>query len=738
MSNTYRGFFGASTIAISLLLAAPAFAQDDVLSDQASDQESTTRSNVIVVTAQRREQNLQETAVTITALDSAALANQGIEDVQGISRAVPNLQLLPVTANPSNLQVGLRGGAEQVGGLIVSEPVVGIYIDDVYRARLQGSNSQLGDIERVEVLRGPQGTLYGRNNFSGALKLITKTPSASNQWLNASVGLGSFDEMKVTASAGGGLTDNLGASLSVLYRDVGDGYIYNRAQDETIGKEENLAIRGKLAFESGPFEATVSASYSKDDNDGYIAVAGLLPRVPTGKSDFVTTDDITPRFGNDPYVAEFPQDSFGRTETIAISLNAAYDFGGATLRSITGYVDLEDDWRWDLASGFETMPGVFSAGFDRTAIASANQFTQELQLQGDALDGSLNWILGAFYFHESGNQSLTDNIPIFFLFDLDPTFLNMETDSYAVFAQVDYAITDRATITLGGRYSKDNKKFDADIQSGFGAPNPRTAVSLDETFDSFTPKFGLDYELSDDLFAYASVSKGFKAGGFNGLSILNPFVLSAVYQPQTVWAYEAGLKSTFMDGNGRANITVFRNDISDLQQTSLIGPGSFAVQNVGDAKVFGVEFELFVSPAEGFDVFANVGYQDGDYKVLNPASQAATAGATDLPLVADWTLQGGFTYEGNFNDDIVARLGIDGAYIGDSFVEVTNSIQVKGYLRTNAFFALTTDDRQWELKFQVDNLTDEKNYVSGFVGTTSPGFTILKPRTFLVSLSYDM
>jgi iron complex outermembrane receptor protein len=737
-NNIFR--LTTSMLALCSPLAVQAQSSDQPAqgSSGAAASDPAANSNIIVVTAQRREQDLQKTAVTITALDATALADRGIEDVQGISRSVPNLQLLPVTANPSNLQVGLRGGAEQVGGLIVSEPVVGIYVDGVYRARLQGSNSQLGDIERIEVLRGPQGTLYGRNNFSGALKIITRTPSASNEWFNASIAYGSFEETKATVSAGRGLTDTLGGSLSVLYRNVGEGYITNLATGTDVGKEENIAVRGKLAFEDGPLEATLSASYSRDKNDGYIAVTGRLPRIPTGKSDFVTTDDITPRVGMDPYITQFPEQSLGRTETIAVSLDAAYDLGGATLRSITGYVDLEDDFRWDLAGGFEAAPGVYSAAFDRTSIASASQFTQEIQLQGEAIEGRMNWIIGGFYFHESGDQSLTDNLPIFGLFNLDPTFLNIKTDSYAAFAQVDYAITDRATVTIGGRYSQDKKSFNSSIQSGFGMPNPRTSVALDEKFNSFTPKFGLDYKLSDDLFAYASVSKGFKAGGFNGLSILNPTVLAAVYEPQSVWAYEGGLKGTFMDGNGRANITAFFNDISDLQQTSLIGPGSFAIQNVGDAEVWGIEFELSVSPAEGFNTFANVGYQSGKYKTLNPASQAGTAGATDLPLLSDWTFQAGINYEDNLTDDIIMRWGLDGAYVGDAFVEVTNSIQIKGYLRANTFVAVGTDDRKWELKFQVENLTDEVNYVSGFVGAPTPGFTVLKPRTYLVSISHKM
>ena len=265
---------GCALGALPALASAPLQAQDgNERADEGNAQE------VIIVTAQRREENLQETPVTVTALSQEALADLGISEVEDVARAVPNLQLLPVSANPSTLQVGLRGGSEQVGGLIVSEPVVGIYIDDVYRARLQGSNTQLGDIERIEVLRGSQGTLYGRNNFSGAIKIITRMPSADNEWLNASLGYGNFDTFRVQASMGQALTDTLGASLSLLYRDMGEGYIFNRAQDEFVGEEENLAVRGKLAYDDDAlhvfaqgtyaftdrFSATLGARYTEDD-----------------------------------------------------------------------------------------------------------------------------------------------------------------------------------------------------------------------------------------------------------------------------------------------------------------------------------------------------------------------------------------------------------------------------------------------------------------------------------------
>ena len=692
----------------------------------------------IVVTAQRREQALQSTPVAVTALTSDTLDTMGIENVQDLGRTVPNLQLLPVTANPSTFQVGLRGGSEQVSGIIVSEPVVGIYVDDVYRARLQGANSQLGDIERVEILRGPQGTLYGRNNFSGAVKMITRTPGVGDEWVNASIGYGTFDEINAQASIGQALSDNVGVSVSALYRDQSDGWIYNRAQDRTIGAEENVLLRGKLAFDNGPLRISASASWGKDVNDGYIPVAISLPRVPTGRSNFVRTSDATPRVGNDPYITDYPQESLGRTETFALTLDVAYDVGNITLRSISGYVDLKDDFRWDLAAGTEVSPGVFSAAFDRNSVAQADQFTQELQVQGTALDERLDWIAGVFYFEEDGTQSLTDNIPLFFLFNLEPTFLDIQTESWAVFSQASYAFSDIFSATIGARYTEDNKSFEADIQSGFGFPTPRTAVSLDEKFTSFTPKFGLDMQLSDDLFAYASISRGFKGGGFNGLSVLNPTVLAASYGPQSVWAYEGGLKAEFLDRRLTTNLAVFYNDISDLQQTAQIGPASFAQQNVGDAKLLGFELEVSARPTDGLRLFGNLGYQDGDYVTLDPASQAFTAGATDLPLVSKWSWQAGFTYEFDLGDAALLRFGADARYAGDNFVEVTNALLVEGYTRVNGFASLSTQDERWSLKLQGQNLTDETNFVSGFVSSTNPALTVLKPRTMLITLSYKM
>jgi iron complex outermembrane receptor protein len=716
-------------VGLVLVSALPAWAQQD-----------TGGLEEVVVTAERREANLQETPVTLTALSGEQLADQGIITTRDIAKTVPNLQLLPVTASPSTFQIGLRGGVEQTGGLIVSEPVVGLYIDDVYRGRLQGSNVQLLDVERIEVLRGPQGTLYGRNTFSGAIKIVTRTPSAEQQWAEGSVGAGSFGEWNAKASVGGGLTDTLGASLSVLYRDQSDGWFFNRAQNRDIGKERNLALRGKLAWADGPLSATLSLGYSKDENDGYIAAAIRFepPRVPTGLANSVTTDNIRPRFGTDPYVVEYPQPSKGDTETTDVTLNVAREFDGFTLRSITGYVALNDYWRWDIAGGLSPAPNVYLPSFDRQSYASADQFTQELQALGKSFDDRLDWIAGLYYFSESGDQVLTDDIPLFGLRNLAPTFLTMDTKSWAAFGQGTWRFNERASVTLGGRYTSDDKSFSGDLQTGFGNPVPRTQVSLSRTWTSFTPKLGFDYKFNDDLFGYVSAAKGAKAGGFNGLAVLNATVLRAVFGPQNVITYEAGLKAEWLDRRLRTNVAYFRNDISDLQQTAQVGFGSFAQQNIGDATVDGIEAEIVAQPTGGLNLFANVGWMDGKYDKILPTSQAAVAGAKYLPLVTDWTWQLGFSYEHALGSALKLRLGADAHTVGDNWVEVTNSIEIKSYTRYDAFVAVGSADGKWELSVQGKNLSDEVNYVTGIVSNPNPGMALLRPRTWLASVKFKL
>ncbi|MCC5869426.1 MAG: TonB-dependent receptor [Gammaproteobacteria bacterium] len=688
----------------------------------------------VVVTAQRREQFLQLTPVAVTALSETQIEDLLITTTQDVAKAVPNLQLIPVTANPSAFQVGLRGGSEQTGGLIVSEPVVSIYVDDVYRARLQGANAQLTDVERIEVLRGPQGTLYGRNAYSGAIKLVTRTPGPDDRWFNAGIGFGSFGDTTVRGSIGGPLNEQLGGSIAFLYRDQSDGWIYNRALDRRIGEEENLAFRTKLAWQGDTWSVVGSFDFGDDRNDGYIPVMINYVDGPPGTTyeSRRSTRQTAPVAGFDEYLNQTPIESRGETKTWGLSLDLSREFGDVTFRSITAYREIDDYFRWDLTGGFQVGPDTFLPGFDRQSDASADQYSQEFQLLGTALDGRVDWIGGLFLFGESGEQVFTD-AGIFFIPVTGSPFVplplfeqRIDTRSIAVFSQASYRLNDRLSVTGGLRYTRDKKEFVATI-----APPTSVAVDLDETFDAWTPKLGLEYEFNNQLFGYVSVSRGFKAGGFNGLD-RNPAVLATAYRPQFSWSYEAGLKADWADGRLRTNATVFLNRLSDLQQVASAPGGAFPVQNVGDARLLGVELEVSAVPVDGLRLFANLGYMNDDYRSLNPGAAAFTAGAVGLPLVSDWTAQIGGVYEQPVGEWSL-RIGGDYRYVDDYFVNVQNNLEIDGYGRLDGFIALRSRDETWELALEGRNLTNDASYVSGAL---IDALTILKPRTYMLSLRY--
>ena len=736
--------FGARhrALAVGLLaassLAFPALAQDAAAPDMA------TAPGDIVVTAQRRAESVQTIPIAITALGSDLLEARQIDNTTDLGKSIPNFYAAPLTASGSTIQIALRGGSESSSGLVVSETPVAIYVDDVYRARLAGANFEFNDIERIEVLRGPQGTLYGRNAFSGAIKIVSRSP-IERTWLNAEATAGSRNELRFGASAGGRVAENLGASFSALYRER-DGYTYNVALGRKVGGESSLALRGKLEFE--PTEAlnvTGIVSYSRDRNDGPGGATPTAPIVPfpTKAANFITPAQLRFLAGS-PFRTFSPIEPDGRNDQFTASLNVKADLGGVTLRSITAYVDTKDGFRFDLDAGRQRADGSFYfLTLDRTSRARSKQFTQEFLLVGDALDQALQYTAGVYYFREKSNQTFRDNVTFSFPTALLPTTLDTLTQSYAGFAEVSVMPVERLTLTAGLRYTRDDKEFDASLQGAlnFNPTPPYPAqtlafVSLDPSFSSWTPKFGIDFQATPDLLVYASVSRGFKAGGFNGLSIGNPAVLRAIYDPQTIWAYEAGLKLRAFDRRLTANLSVFRNEFGALQQTQQIAPGSFAQVNIGDARLDGIELELAAKPVDGLDVFFNLALNDDKYKSINPLSTAAVAGATRLPLTARVSYQMGATYMTPAIGDFASiRLNANYRYRGSSFAAVDNLLKTEGYGLLDASIGLVTVDKHWSLTLNGRNLTD-KLYFPSATGQNAIG--VGEPRTWLLTLRYDM
>ena len=646
-----------------------------------------------------------------------------------LDRTVPNLSVRELSANPSTFNISLRGNTESVGGLSVSESNVGVYVDDIYRGRLAGANLTFNDIERIEVLRGPQGTLYGRKTIAGAIKIVSRKPG-DESWVDVSAGYGDWEHTEFKGSIGGPIVDDTwAASFSMIYLE-NEGYKFNRAIGEDVGAMENVAARAILNYlGSDTLDMTLTAFFAADDNDGYMPTPATYGgSTPTTAHAMFATGDI--------YTNQSTTPSRGKTDQWSITLNVSYDASAFEFRSITGYMDLEDLFRADFTGGREFAPGVYGAGFDRTALANHDQFTQEIQLLGTAAGERLDWLAGFFYFTEAGDQVINDK---FGTFPLLPTHFDLKTDSYAVFGQLSYQWNSKASIVGGLRYTQDSKSMDASIQDGlFVFPVTLAEVSLDEDFSSISPKLGVDVQVNDDTLAYAYVAHGFKGGGFNGLAVGNPLVLAQPYNEETVWTLEGGIKTDLFDNRLRLNAAVFYNKYDDIQMTAIIDVASFsfAEQNVGKATVLGLEVEASARLSEGLRVFGNAGFMTDKYDELDPLSSAAQNNAADLPSTPAVTGMVGFSYEQPISAsgaDLKLQFGADYGYVGDHFGEVTNSVLVEAYYQLNAYVAIGAGDDRWQLRLAGKNVTDEQDLVFGSTSTTGstagpPSFWLLSAR----------
>jgi len=313
-----------------------------------------------VVTAERREASLQTVPVPVTAITAEALANKQVTEAKDLARYAPSLKMFNNITTPTNLSPSLRGSLQQDASLVVAESPFGIYVDDVYIARLNGNNITLADIDRVEVLRGPQGTLYGRNTLAGAIKFMSRAPDADG-WTNFSVGGGNYDQQRVSFSVGNAIGDGWAASLSGLYTNK-DGQFRNvhPTKAEETGLERNYAGRVKLRYTGiENLDVTASLSYADAQNDGGQLIPASTPSVPSNKQ--FTSDDLVPQFGRyalntpniaRPNLANYP---YGKTKQQIASINVAYDFGDMLFRSITGFVKTEDAFTNDFSGNGNVM-----------------------------------------------------------------------------------------------------------------------------------------------------------------------------------------------------------------------------------------------------------------------------------------------------------------------------------------------------------------------------------------------
>ncbi len=707
--------------------------------------------DTIIVTVERRAESLQTVPVSVSAFGRQELKIRQINAPNDLERYTPSLKMRNNITSPTNLSPALRGSTQQDASLAVAESPFGMYVDGIYMARLAGNNIELADLERVEVLRGPQGTLYGRNTLAGAIKFITRTPSPDNEWINAEAGYGNYGQYRFGASVGQNINEAFSASAS--FQATGeDGYSTNVATGESLGEQENFAGRLKLHYHGcACIDAVASVSYSDSENNGLALLEGNTPTVPsTMQFEFDDVNIVSGNYRtNRPSGDKFPvveNEPRGDTEQLIASLDVTYDVGwDVKIRSISGYVDTQDLIITDFSGTGRVM-------FD--TFLDTRQFSQELQALGSLFDERLDFIAGFYFFDDKADQS-------FNWFVGGPTSQSSyvaKTRNYSGFAQLDFNVTDNLTLTGGARYTRDRKQFDGTFNF-VGAP-AIAPILHDVVFSAWTPKFGIDYNVPnsfdfvDSLLLYATASKGFKSGGFSAICIFGCDDARTPYGPETNWTYEGGFKADMFDNRFRANVNYYYNDITDITLNAQVAlpplpplflpRSSFPVVNAGDAVIRGAEIEMIVSPIEGLNLFAVAEVSDAKFTRLNPTTSPAAAPAAFgiaeavPPSVPHWALTLGFDYihTGSlFNLDADYSFGVDW-YHSDQYTSAANNETiVSPFDRVNAFAAVDIEEH-WRLSFTMENVANTATIQTGSRGFLG-GFYMWPPRNYMFKLSYS-
>lgn len=765
-------FASAAMLPVILLGAPTATAQD-------ADSESMGIGD-IVVTAQKRSENIQDVPIAISAIGSQFLESRGITSIDALGTMAPNVKIERAPSSKTISQIAIRGSVT-TNPAITWEPAVGLYVDGVYIAKAQGSIFDVADLERVEVLRGPQGTLYGRNALAGAVNLVTKKPSGE---FGGSVDLsyGSYDQRRLSATLDLPRSGIFSAKVSgqIVKRDGIVDMVDNPypevalAEEPKVSQIDTINSYSLMAQVRAEISDVVTADYTFDYNR-------TKQRPPLAQLVGVGSGGIFDP-GSDAYIPELPLDLYVREDRqTEASLDAAIfersrAYGHAltltaeldtfTIKSITAYRNL----KWQDGIDLDGTPlDVAYTGRDTRFDA----FSQELQVSGKAFDNRLEYVAGAFYYQEKA-ETLGEQ-RFFGAFGSQggqfyQTDYGSHTKAIALFGQLDYALTDQFKLTLGARYTHEKK----DVRRFFAVGDPlQTVVDLpyggvpDAKYNNFSPAATLSWSPNQTLNVYARYARGFKSGGFNGETnvFFDPAApegcayglteLCLPYKPEMVDSYEFGVKTKLLGNRLIFNVAAFR-DIHDDIQLSIFtadGAASSVVRNAASARIQGLEFEAILRPVDGVTLNGSFSLLDAKYNSYEDGGVDVSdkrafphAPKRQLSLGADWEIVRGDWGKVNLNGDlshVSSYFTYPYALENDPARPAQNAYDSRSKGRTIVNLRLALSDVQvgdttFELAGFVRNLTKEDN-ASNFIDM-GPGFGGIllayypDPRTWGVSL----
>ncbi|OAO00644.1 hypothetical protein A8B75_18120 [Sphingomonadales bacterium EhC05] len=710
--------------------AAAATAQDGVDEEAADD-------NVIVVTAQKRAQNVQDVPISIAAFSEQQLTDANIDNVLELTSVTPNFRARQ-SQQIATTTLRIRGiGA---AGNTAIEPSVATFLDGVYVPRPGSIIGTFLDIEGVEILRGPQGTLFGRNASAGAMSL--KSASPKNEFSGMVRGeIGNADRYKVDGYVNAPISDNVAIRAAGLFQDFG-GYWFNRFDGEQLGGSKTYAGRLSLKAEFGDLTWVVKGDYSRITGDGL------------SNNDF-DPSSVTPaqlaffqaRLGGvlpDTVLFDRTLNQFQESRFIdkhwGISSDASLDLDGYTLRLINSYRDW-DNFQNDGDVSFTPVNIFTRDGAYRSK--SQNHELQFISPERELLGGALDFVAGLYYFQEDYRIDEQLNLGPGFCNTLVPpgpgragcnaqlaagnganaTDLDFTQDvkSIAAYGQATIHISDAVDLTVGGRWTRDDKDalFVQLRNNPFAAAvrAPENQV-LALTEEKFTYRISLNYKPNDDLLFFANHSTGYKSGGFNSGGGATPLLGRRTFAQETIDNYELGAKTTWFDGALQANLTFYRMDVGGLQDRSFDGVG-FIVLNAGDLRQQGFEFDTVIRPSDNFKFFASIAYLDSEFTDFPLASGLPGIGGTQN-LTGQSVALGSPEWSGSVGAEIRGDIGTSGTgwrfntnyyFQADLFAGAATdgnpqTIQ-DGYGTLDARFTVHGPDNQWSLSAFGSNLFDQ-------------------------------
>ena len=762
--------------------------------------EAAAQVDTITVTARKTEESVQKVPVAVSVVDTQLLESAGVTDVAGIASFAPNVTLdatAPISGSSSVLVSYIRG-VGQSDFAFNFEPGVGIYVDGVYLARNVGANADLLDVQRIEVLKGPQGTLFGRNSIGGAISIVSKKPTDE---FDAKIEMttGRFSRLDVRGVISGPITDNLNASLAFSsknrdgyvtripfldatpadqadFRAIDGGVLDDLPNGNDLGNQNSDTMRLQLVWEpTDRFDAHLRADYTRTRENSaptilvdaelgglsglYNAcVAGMGPPACGAITNGLTGDVIDPMFTDrTPYDNRFltggDLTTYGNSisgtklDSMGVALDLNYSLTDSiTIKSISAYRRLDSIFGEDA----DMSPLIIDHhGFE----LDQEQFSEEIQFAG--LTGPLKWLVGFYYFHEEGVNN--DYVPLggglFQVYGLN----DLATDSLAVFGQGTYNVTDKLSATFGIRYTDDEREFIGrqrdlnDLSSQLGAPLAAFPDPTDTTllhppgkntlaFEDVSIRASLEYAFTDDVFTYASYAEGFKAGGWD-TRLTGPELVAVDFEEETATTYEAGVKSQSFGNTLQINLAGFYTEYENLQLVIQRGISPLTA-NAGKSDIKGIEAEFIWAPNPDFQLSGNYGWTDAKYTELD-----ANANAVGIFLDNEFnnTPKHQFSIAADYTHQFASgslAYNISYSWVDDHFNDAVNTSELRqeafGLLGLSATY--DSPDNNWYISAGATNLTDERYVYSGF---NQPGVgyiisTIGRPREWFMRVGANL